>query len=96
MISPSSRYQDVGTATWKGPDGRERPYLLRRFLPDPATAIVLAVHAVTRGDRLDNVTAKYLGDPEVFWRICDANSAMAPEELEEVGRRLTIPLPQKG
>jgi len=96
MISPTSRYQGIGTSTWTGPDGREHPYLLRRFLPDPSTAIVLAQYVWTQGDRLDNVTAQYLGDPEQFWRICDANNVMSPDDLNQVGRRLVIPLPQKG
>ena len=38
---------------------------------------------MVQGDRLDNITAKYLGDPEQFWRMCDANGAMRPEELTE-------------
>ena len=45
-----------------------------------------------QGDRLDNITAEYLGDPEQFWRICDANATLHPAELEEVGRRLRITL----
>ena len=37
----------------------------------------------------------YLGDPEQFWRLCDANGAMRPDELTEtVGRRLRITLPE--
>jgi nucleoid-associated protein YgaU len=96
MVSTTSRYAGLGTSTWTGPDGRVYPYIPRRFLPDPASAVAIGVYDVTRGDRLDNITAAYLGDPELFWRLCDANNAMAPEDLEEVGRRLTIPLPQRG
>jgi hypothetical protein len=52
-------------------------------------------HSVAEGERLDNITAQYLGDPEQFWRLCDANDAMRPEELTEtVGRRLRITLPE--
>lgn len=58
---------------------------------------VMAEHLVTEGERLDNITARYLVDPEQFWRLCDANNAMRPDELTEViGRRLMIPLPQGG
>ncbi len=99
MPSPTSRYRDVDTATYESPDGREIPYLLRRFIPDASGVVVLAEHQVVAKDRLDNVTAKYLGDPEQFWRVCDANTAMVPEELtapDAIGRRLIIPLPQKG
>lgn len=55
--------------------------------------------ADTQGDRLDNITARYLGDPEQFWLICDANNTMRPDDLtseSEIGRRLPIPLPQGG
>ena len=50
---------------------------------------------VTEGDRLDNITARTLGDPQQYWRICDANNSMHPAELTaEVGRTLKIPVPQ--
>ena len=40
-------------------------------------------------------SARYLGDPELFWRLCDANVAMRPAELTEtIGRRLHITLPE--
>jgi hypothetical protein len=75
-------------------------YLRRRFLPDGTKVVVLAEHIVSQGDRLDNVTARYLGDPEQFWLVCDANNAMRPDDLtaepEQIGHRLIIPLPQGG
>jgi hypothetical protein len=56
---------------------------------------LLQLHTVTEGERLDNITARYLGDPEQFWRVCDANNAMRPEELTEtIGRKLRITLPE--
>jgi len=95
MFLPTSRYYGIETAKFVAADGREFVYLRRRFLPDARTMIVLTEHPVTEGDRLDNITAQYLGDPEQFWRVCDANDAMRPEELTaEVGRRLSISLPQ--
>ena len=95
MFAPSSRYFNIETARFVNSDGSEIVYLRRRFLPDPRTIIVLTEHSVTEGDRLDNVTAQYLGDPEQFWRVADANQAMQPEDLTtEVGRRLDIPLPR--
>ncbi|MGH7229842.1 MAG: LysM domain-containing protein, partial [Nitrospiraceae bacterium] len=37
----------------------------------------------------------YVGDPEQFWRLCDANAAMRPEELTGIiGRVLRITLPE--
>ena len=50
---------------------------------------------MTEGERLDHIAAKYLGDPEQFWRLCDANGAIRPNELlEPVGRRIRITLPE--
>ena len=91
---PTSRYHAVGTATLAMPDGRTIVYLKRRLVPPPERFELLQEHEVTQGERLDNITAKYLGDPEQFWRLCDANGAVNPAELEEVGRRLRITLPE--
>ena len=99
MFTQASRYYSFETVALTATDGREIGYLRRRFLPDGTKAVVLTEHVVTQGDRLDNVTARYLGDPEQFWLICDANNAMRPDDLtaeSEIGRRLPIPLPQGG
>jgi hypothetical protein len=99
MFPVTSRYYGIETAKWLTADGREIVYLRRRFLPDGTKAVVLIEHVVTQGDRLDNVTARYLGDPEQFWLVCDANNAMRPDDLmteAEIGRRLRIPLPHGG
>jgi len=91
VFLPTSRYYDLPHATLVAPDGREQVYVRRRFVP--ATRAEGATYTITQGDRLDNVTARNLGDPEAFWRICDANNATRPDELTEVvGRVLRIPL----
>src|SRR5205814_10640450 len=97
MFASSSRYAGIETVRYTAPDGTEFLYVRRRFLPDPAAMTVLATHLVVQGDRLDNVTTRYLGDPELFWRVADANLAMRPEELTaEPGRRLRIAMPAAG
>ncbi len=94
-FSPTSRYYTIDTATWLTADRRVIIYLRRRFLPPLDRFALLQEHVVTQGERLDNITAAYLGDPEQFWRLCDANGAMRPDELTEtVGRRLRITLPE--
>ena len=91
---PTSRYHGVETATLIAADGTAIVYLRRRFAPPPDRLTVVQEHAVVDGDRLDNLAAQYLGDPEQFWRLCDANGAMRPDELTETpGRRLRIALP---
>lgn len=96
MLFPSnSRYQNVETRKLTRPDGSELVYLARRFVPPPERMALLQEHLVVQGDRIDNIAARYLGDPEQFWRICDANRARRPAELTEaIGRRLRITLPE--
>jgi len=94
LFSPTSRYYDVELTQMKLPDGRIVAYLRRRFVPPPENFALLQLHVVTQGERLDNITARYLNDPEQFWRLCDANAALRPEELETTGRTLRITLPE--
>lgn len=90
----TSRYHEIEIARLELAEGREVPYLKRRVLPLPERFQVLHERLVTEGDRLDNIAAQELGDPEQFWRLCDANNAMHPRELEVVGRTLLITLPE--
>jgi hypothetical protein len=95
LFAPTSRYYGIASATLDTPDHKVIPYLVRRFLPAPERFALLTEHLVTQGERLDNITEQYFGDPEAFWRLCDANRAMRPEELvERIGRRLRITLPE--
>lgn len=95
MFAITSRYSGIGTAELETTDSRKIVYLRRRFVPSPSAFAVLLEHTVVEGDRLDNITARYLGDPEQFWRLCDSNGAIRPEELIEIiGRRLRITLPE--
>ena len=95
LFGPNSRYFGIETATLETEDGQMIIYLRRRFVPLPERLALLQEHEVAEGERLDNITAQYLGDPELFWRICDANAAMRPDELTEtIGRRLRIALPE--
>jgi len=95
MFETTSRYYSVETAALTAPDGRLLAYKRRRFLP-PAESLTLLVEVtVAQGDRLDLITARTLGDPEQFWRVCDANNAMNPPDLTATpGRILRVPIPQ--
>ncbi len=91
----TSRYHGIETAKYVSPDSKTFVYLKRRLVPPPERFELLQEHVVEQGDRLDNITAQYLGDPDQFWQICDANGAMRPDELTEtIGRRLRITLPE--
>jgi hypothetical protein len=91
----NSRYNKTSVAKLTTADGTEVAYLKRRFVPPPENFALLQEHTVTEGERLDHIAAKYLGDPEQFWRLCDANGAVRPNELlEPIGRRIRITLPE--
>jgi hypothetical protein len=95
MFAMTSRYFSISTAKIETADGETIVYVRRRFVPPPERFALLQEHTVTEGERLDNITATFLGDPEQFWRVCDANGAMRPEELTEtIGRKLRITLPE--
>ena len=71
--------------------------LARRIVPQPGAPnyATVAQHTVKQGDRLDLLAAKYLGDPLIFWLICDANGAIRPNQLIETpGSILNITMPQ--
>ncbi len=95
-FSPSSRYYPIEVAQHQPtPEGPTVAYLRRRFVPSPSRFSTLVETTVKEGDRLDNITATFLGDPEQFWRLCDANNALAPSDLvDTVGRVLRITLPE--
>lgn len=97
MFPVTSRYYGIEVAKLEVSADRTIAYLRRRFLPLQQSAVLITEHTVMQGDRLDNITARYLADPEQFWRICDTNNAMRPDDLTaEIGRTLQIALPQGG
>jgi nucleoid-associated protein YgaU len=96
-----SRYDGVPRATVRVDDGvggeREVHYLRRRRVPEPSAAPPLGRHRVGEDDRLDLVSARFYGDPTAFWRICDANDALDPDDLvspDAVGTVLVVPVPE--
>ena len=95
MFSVTSRYYALEQVKYETADGRTIVFVRRRFVPPADRFALLTEHTVTQDERLDNITAQYLGDAEQFWRVCDANNAMRPDELTETaGRRLRMTLPQ--
>lgn len=94
LFAANSRYLGVATSTLVAADGSTITYVQRRFIPQPGQLAQLQQHAVVQGDRLDVLAAQYLGNPQLFWRICDANGAMRPQDLtSKVGVVLRICLP---
>lgn len=95
LYPPTSRYYGLPVQTLTQPDGTEIAYLARRFVPGPDRFATLREHVVVDGERIDNIAARYLGDPEQFWRLCDANGVLSPGEMTETpGRRIRVTLPE--
>ena len=90
MFTTRSRYSSVANATYQRADGRTVTYKVLRITPG-TTAI--QNHSVVQGDRLDLIAFQQYGDPEQFWRICDGNETINPEDLtDQVGARIRIPI----
>jgi hypothetical protein len=92
-----SRYYGSSTLQYTTPNGQAVTYLARRFVPHPGAPnfSTVAQHTVKQGDRLDLLAANYLGDPLMFWLLCDANGAVRPDELVATpGKVLNITTPQ--
>ncbi len=91
---PNSRYAGVAQSELTLPDGTTQRYLARRLIPQMTRYQALDRHRAEGGERIDALAAQSYGDPELYWRICDANgdadpgTAAGPE-----GRLIVIPLP---
>lgn len=88
MFFKGSRYEKVPTLTLTGSDGRVIAYKGTRFIPDTTA---LQGHQVLGDERLDHIAWQHYRDAERFWRICDANLALWPEDLLEEGAVIRIP-----
>lgn len=99
MFDTNSRYYKIQDAdiTFRDEEGREHRlvYKRRRFIPPIEDSSTILEHTVLQGERLDNITARYMGDPTLFWKICDVNLILKPDELtDETGRLIKIALLQ--
>lgn len=95
MFALTSRYHGLPHLKLPTGGGEAIAYVRRRIIAPPERFEVLQEHVVSGGERPDQIAAQYLGDPEQFWRIADANNVRAPEDLTQpVGRRIRITLPE--
>lgn len=88
MFTRGSRYADVEDA--KITVGTEVIHYKRiRFIPETKAYVK---HTVKDGERLDHIAFQYYQDSERFWRICDANRAVWPDDLTDgIGASLWVP-----
>ncbi len=93
MFARGSRYEQIPDSLYTDAQGRQIPYKLMRVIP--IEFVTQQVHTVRQGERLDQIAFHYFGDPLQFWRICDANRGFDPDDLQQVGRQLVIPIAQR-
>jgi nucleoid-associated protein YgaU len=90
--NPNSRYYGAAIEQLALPSGMPVNYLVRRIIPQPLIYTTTTTYVITGGDRLDNLAQRSLGDPTLYWMICDANGATDPDELTaQTGRTIVIP-----
>ncbi len=78
MFFPGSRYAALTQYAVTLPSGA----VVRAVrLPNPGVQAVAGYYRRQSGDRLDQVSARFLADATDFWRLCDANGAMVPDAL---------------
>ncbi|HEX3153143.1 MAG TPA: LysM domain-containing protein [Candidatus Angelobacter sp.] len=91
MFASDSRYAKLATYTVTLPDGQ---IITAIRLPVPQSQFALAgYHTRMQGDRLDLLAARYLQNPTLFWKLCDANGTIAPAALQN---RPLIGIPRGG
>ena len=88
MFFKGSRYEKVPEATHIDADSRAIRYKTTRFIVDP---LAVEGHRVLNAERLDHIAWQHFRDAERFWRICDANRALWPNDLLEEAAILRIP-----
>jgi hypothetical protein len=88
MFDSKSRYAKAETYVVKDARGRTVTVVAP---PPPPDQVLLGIHLLKQGERLDLLAARYLNDPTGFWRIAEENNVMLPEALTEA-REIEIPV----
>lgn len=86
----TSRYEKSRVLSRTDEHGRVRQYLEPRHIPPtPGQTLDLSLGPNRRPDQL---AAEILGDPSLWWRICDASELLNPFDAG-LARTLRVPLP---
>ena len=88
MFDPKSRYLNAETYVVEDARGRAVTVVAP---PPPPNQVLLGIHLLKQGERLDLLAARYLNDPAGYWRIAEQNNVVLPEALTEA-REIEIPV----
>ena len=89
MIFLDSRYADG--RIFKAYDGRTDNYQLAVRREWPTYVQNYFIYEWVSTDRLDTLASKFLGNPEMWWRILDINPEVIDPMLIAPGTQLRIP-----
>ena len=89
MIFKGSRYSHVEVITPLAPNGDTPEVLALRVIEARASTFR---YVVSEGDRLDQLAARFYGDPTKYWLILDANpDTLNPFDLLQPGIAINVP-----
>ena len=89
MFDPDSRYAKLTPITVIGPSGNLVQIVPIRFISptDPVMS-----RRIQQGDRPDLLAYEFYKEPQLFWRIADANEVTRPGDLvSDPGNLIGIP-----
>lgn len=84
----SSRYAKTPIVVVQDRSGRNVELRALREIPVRGAQFSLTP---TQDDRLDMLAFRFYRDPLVFWRLCDANDEMDPQDVVMPGEPIPIP-----
>ena len=88
MFDVKSRYAKLRPYERKDKAGRK---VVVVPIPPAPEELPMGRHLMKQGQRIDHLAQLYLSDPAGYWRICEVNGAMFPEQLSE-RKEIVIPI----
>lgn len=94
IYAPNSRYRWMPMRIVESSDGTRTEFVGRRIIPARSRYRALTHYRTAGDERIDTIAAEVFNDPELYWRICDANGDADPAiATTPAGRLVVIPLP---
>ncbi|MEI7897699.1 MAG: hypothetical protein WCJ26_11740 [bacterium] len=88
MFDDKSRYKNLQPYEVRDTKGRKVTVVP---VPPAAEQEPLGRHLMQQGQRIDHLSRKYLEDPAGYWRICEMNDVMLPDDLAQASE-IVIPV----